>query len=129
VATWAQTSSALRAEYRRHAGEKLDAIAGIVAEIERMSDARELPELLRRFHGLSGSGFTYGFPEVSVLGRRGENVCRAVLESGSTPGVSDLSEWRTIVQGLRREFDGPPLPPSPPAAEGTRRRERSRCWS
>jgi diguanylate cyclase (GGDEF)-like protein len=104
MASWAETMQQLRTEYVREAQENLEVVDRLVERLEQDSSPKALPELTRRFHGLSGSGFTYGFPEVSVLGRRGETTCKKVAERGGAPQPADLGQWHAVVHGLRREF-------------------------
>jgi hypothetical protein len=103
--SWAETMAGLRAEYLRAAAAKLDAIAGLIAQLEGRPSGAALGDLRTRFHGLSGSGLTYGFPAVSVLGGRGEEACRAALQADATPSSGDFAEWRIVLDGLHRELD------------------------
>ncbi|MEO8431260.1 MAG: response regulator [Acidobacteriota bacterium] len=79
------------------------------AEIERAA-AGEAGDPVRRlgrhFHGLSGAGGTYGFPEVSDLASRGEASCGAVMSAGGPPPASRRAEWRGLVASIREALDG-----------------------
>jgi hypothetical protein len=101
---WVEAIQALRAEYLRNAAAKLDAIGGLIERLEGRPSGAALGDLRTRFHGLSGSGLTYGFPAVSVLGGRGEEACRAVIQAHGTPSAGDFAEWRTVLDGLHREL-------------------------
>ncbi len=98
----------LRAEYLGDSEAKLEAIALLIEALEG-SGREGLAELQRRFHGLSGSGLTYGFPRVSFLGARGEQACRTAAKRGGTLLAGDLAECRAVLQSLHREFA--PYPP------------------
>ena len=102
--SWAETMEGLRADYLRSSPAKLDAIARLIARLEGRPSGAALGELRTRFHGLSGSGLTYGFPAVSVLGGRGEETCRIVIQADGTPSAGHFAEWRTVLDGLHREL-------------------------
>ena len=110
VESWALAMDDIRADYRRGSTEKLAAIARSIERLEKHGRPDTLDELRRRFHGLAGSGLTYGFPGVSVAGRRGEDLCRAVARDGGPPPAETLAAWRRLLEALRREFDGETAP-------------------
>jgi hypothetical protein len=99
-----ETLYELRRQYVSEGHENLDRIAGLLAELEAGPDSSALESLHRRFLGLAGSGYTYGFPEVSTLGRQGEKLCGAVLRTGK-PSSSVLAACRSVLGRLREEFD------------------------
>ena len=101
---WEEAIQALRAEYLRNSAAKLDAIAGLIERLEGRPYGEALGDLWTRFHGLSGSGLTYGFPAVSALGDRGEEACRAVIQAEGTPSAGDFAEWRSVLDALHREL-------------------------
>jgi len=102
--SWAEALQALRADYLRNSAARLDAISRLIGRLERRPSGAALRDLRTRFHGLRGSGLTYGFPAVSVLGGRGEEACRAVILAERAPSADDFAEWRTVVDGLHREL-------------------------
>lgn len=102
---WAEAIQALRAEYLRNSTAKLDAIAGLIERLEGQPSGEALGDLRTRFHGLSGSGLTYGFPAVSVLGGRGEDACLAAFKADGTPSPREFAEWRIVLDALHRELD------------------------
>ena len=106
--TWADAMAGLRAEYLHDSEAKLEAIALLIEALEG-SGREGLSELQTRFHGLKGSGLTYGFPRVSFLGARGEEACRIAAKRGSPVLASDLAECRAVLQSLRREFAPAPF--------------------
>jgi diguanylate cyclase (GGDEF)-like protein len=103
--SWHRTFRDLRVQFAEGAGERL---AAIDAALDRLlvepGDAESLSELRVRFHGLSGTGATFGFPRVSVLGAEGERACDAVLEAERTPTLEEIQAWRRLVQEIREEF-------------------------
>jgi diguanylate cyclase (GGDEF)-like protein len=103
--SWHRTFRDLRVQFAEGAGERL---AAIDAALDRLlvepGETKSLSELRVRFHGLSGTGATFGFPRVSVLGVEGEHACDAVLEAGRTPTLEEIRAWRRLVQEIREEF-------------------------
>lgn len=95
----------LRGEYVREADENLAGIATLIAGLEAGPDPAALASLHRRFLGLAGSGYTYGFPEVSRLGREGEKLCAALLGWVEPPSPSILSACESVRLRLRIEFN------------------------
>ncbi|HSB60631.1 MAG TPA: hypothetical protein VLI67_02855, partial [Vicinamibacteria bacterium] len=55
--------------------------------------------------GLAGSGYTYGFPVVSTLGRQGERTCAPALRDGGALTTADLVACRGVLERLREEFE------------------------
>lgn len=103
---FAEAMQVLRADYVRSSAAKLDAIAQLIERLEKQPSGEALGALRTRFHGLNGSGLTYGFPEVSVLGGLGEQACQAVIQSSDgTPSARDFAEWRIVLDALHRELD------------------------
>ena len=102
---FADAIQALRAEYLRNSTAKLDTIAQLIERLEKEPSGETLGALKTRFHGLNGSGLTYGFPEVSVLGGMGERTCQDVIQANGTPSARDFAEWRIVLDALHRELD------------------------
>src|SRR6266545_7265649 len=83
-------------------------VAGSQARLERIEDALDrldrdsadaaaLRELMLEFHGLSGAGSTYGFPQVSALGLEGERLCDACLKGATEPADRERKRWRSLM--------------------------------
>ena len=109
--SWRRTFRELREHFAEGAGERL---AAIDAALDRLlvepGDAESLSELHVRFHGLSGTGATFGFPRVSVLGAEGEHACDAVVEAGRPPTSEEIRAWRRLVQEVREQFRADAVP-------------------
>jgi diguanylate cyclase (GGDEF)-like protein len=97
-ASWAEALRELRGEYLREARERARTIRELIDAIEaRPSEAASLRELNRLFHGLAGSGTTYGFPELTALGIEGERACGAARAPGLSPAASEIAAWRGLL--------------------------------
>jgi chemotaxis protein histidine kinase CheA len=65
-------------ELQRRFLDKLEQrLADMAAELDRSADA---DALMRMFHSLAGIGGTYGFPHVSEISRRCEELCATAME-------------------------------------------------
>jgi hypothetical protein len=100
-----ETLHALREAYVAEANENLARIDRLISALETEPTGPTLEHLHRRFLGLAGSGYTYGFPEVSTLGRQGERLCAALLRTGRCASPSVLLASRAVLRGLQAEFD------------------------
>jgi diguanylate cyclase (GGDEF)-like protein len=110
---WEEELKALRAEFVEEGRVRITQMRQALGRLEAApADPPLLQELLRAFHGFAGSGATYGFDEVSRIGRAAEGSCTACLREGRAPGVADFGHWRGWIEALERELDGPRRPPS-----------------
>ncbi len=117
--SWKRTFRELRGQFAEGATERLAAIEGALNRLlEKPEDAESLAEVRIRFHGLSGTGATFGFPRVSVLGMQGEHACDAVTEAARPPTSKEIHAWRTLVEEVREAFrlDAAPAPGEPAGA-------------
>ena len=96
----------LRSEFLRESRLKLASVADLVDRLAaEPRDDNALHELHRRFHGFAGSGTSYGFPEVSRLGRDAERSCLKLVQAGSLPSAAQIEAWRTAEEDLRAQFE------------------------
>lgn len=103
--SWRRTFRELRGQFAEGAGERLLAIDGALDRLlARPEDRESLAEVRLRFHGLSGTGATFGFPRVSVLGMQGEHACDAVAEAARSPTSEEIRTWRELVEEVREAF-------------------------
>ena len=81
------------------------------------ADSQSLRDLMIQFHGFAGSGSTYGFPSVSVLGLEGERLCEALLKEKVPARDRERERCRTLLDALRAEIGTEPAeePPAPVA--------------
>jgi hypothetical protein len=105
MATVHETLQDLRNEYVGESTDNLDHIHGLIRQLEGSPDLTSLEQLHRRFLGLAGSGYTYGFPLVSTLGRKGERLCAPSLQQGQVLSPGRLVACRAVLDELRAEFD------------------------
>jgi diguanylate cyclase (GGDEF)-like protein len=55
---------------------------------------------------LSGSGKTYGFPQVTEIGLWGEQDCDVLLQQEQPAKPEHLARWRGLLEELRKQFRG-----------------------
>lgn len=102
---WAEIFPQLKGEYIRGAPERFNQIVCSLDQLEQEpSDDKTLKNLQRYFGGLSGTGATYGFPQVTVLGLQGENECESLLKKRLSPKRADIKRWRKYLLALQKEF-------------------------
>ena len=103
--SWRRTFRELRSQFASGAAERLLAIdRALDALAADPGDAAALAEVRLRFHGLSGSGATFGFPGVSALGMKGELMCDAVFAGARPPTPDETRSWRRLVEEVRAAF-------------------------
>jgi len=105
MATVHETLQELRSEYVSEGSDNLARIDRLIGLLEVQADATALEHLHRRFLGLAGSGYTYGFPVVSTLGRQGEQTCASAFHDGRALTTADLAACRGVLGRLREEFE------------------------
>jgi len=106
MATVHETLQQLRTEYLVEAVENVGRIDRMIGRLEAEGpDPGVLESLHRRFLGLAGSGFTYGFPLVSRLGREGERTCAAFLRNDQPLPPREIHDLRRLLGELRDEFE------------------------
>lgn len=109
--SWRRTFRELRGQFAEGAADRLAAIDGALDRLLAKPEDREsLAEVRLRFHGLSGTGATFGFPRVSVLGMRGEHACDAVAEAARSPTSKEIRTWRELVEEVRGAFSAEVAP-------------------
>jgi chemotaxis protein histidine kinase CheA len=107
VQPWDEAFRELREEFVTSSRERLAGMGRLAAVLERNPGDRATRDALRRdFHGLAGSGTTYGFPRVTELGLEGEQRLRP-LEDGTAPPLSerDLAELRALLERVRSALE------------------------
>src|SRR5260221_2418184 len=97
----------LRAEFVREARRRLDGIARSLEALSVQPGSRgALHGLLQGFHGFSGTGTTYGFPDVTALGQEGERSCSTRLAESAAGLPADIARWVELLGLLERQFSG-----------------------
>lgn len=94
--------SELRREYLFDAPGRLAELRKDVAAF-RAGEADAVTSLVGRFHRLSGSGGSYGFPEISEIARGGERWLRT---EAPAPGEVAAKRLEELVDRLAAAFDG-----------------------
>jgi hypothetical protein len=91
----------LRSAYLEETRRRAAAMALALDRLEREPDAAQtLGELVVQFHGLAGSGASYGFAELSLLGRLGEFDSGVRQRVGGACTREDLRTWRTLISQI-----------------------------
>jgi hypothetical protein len=97
----------LRSTYLEETRRRAAVMALTLDRLERDPDAAQaLGELVVQFHGLAGSGTSYGFAELSLLGRLGEFDSGVRHRHGGTCTQEDLRTWRTLVSQIEATASG-----------------------
>jgi len=105
VASFEEALRELRERFVAGSGERLERIAQLLDLLDHdPSHAGSLRDLMLQFHGLAGSGSTYGFPRVSALGLEGERLCDACAKEKAVPADRERQRWRSLLASLRKEF-------------------------
>jgi diguanylate cyclase (GGDEF)-like protein len=100
-----QTLEQLKAEFVRSSSAKLEEASRLVVHLTQKADDREaLHGLMRLFHSFAGLGSSYGFVQVSTLGKEGELACMALLRADTGPGPSDLDAWAWLLSAIGHEL-------------------------
>ena len=103
--SWEDAYSHLRASFVHEAAARLDQLTSLLGALAaNPADSASLLELRRRFHAFAGAGTSYGFPEVTEQGLRGERECAALIRQGAAPSQEDIERWRGVVATLREVF-------------------------
>ena len=104
---WEKALAPLKAEYVRESRPRLIAIARSLERLALEPESRgALHDLTLAFHNFSGTGTTYGFPEVTALGREGERVCTAIIASGARPAADQVARGQELLRLLEKELSG-----------------------
>ncbi|MEJ2420185.1 MAG: Hpt domain-containing protein [Acidobacteriota bacterium] len=104
--SWEDAFHELQAQFVRNSRCRLRIVdTRLQALSQNPSERKALLEVMREFHALAGSGGTYGFQNVSNLGRMGESECDAHLNEAIIPGPEELARWRGFLDGIRQEFE------------------------
>ena len=120
----------MRGQFAEGAEERLAAIdAALDRLLARPEDAESLAEVRLRFHRLSGTGATFGFPRVSVLGMEGEHACDAVAEVARSPTPGEIRAWRELVEKVREAFRAEAAPAAREPAEATEPAGAAAPWA
>src|SRR5438552_18130396 len=112
---WEGTFRNLREQYIRGAERRLENIAQSLEKLRQSpEDVAALQDLKRHFHGLSGSGTTYGYPRVSAIGLEGDRSCQSLLKASTSPKPEDLKRWQELLDELQEQFtQTQPVPAAP----------------
>ena len=122
MSSWQEALKELQGEFVRGSLQRIDKMRGLLRALGASPGDSELRHDLRvQFHGLAGSGSTYGLPEVTRLGLLGE---RLLLEAdGGPPDANLLASLGALVGELREALvpgDAAPAPEADAPAQSAR---------
>jgi diguanylate cyclase (GGDEF)-like protein len=101
----AVTLEELKAEFVRSSNAKLEEASRLLLHLTQQPEDREaLHGLMRLFHSFAGLGSSYGFVQVSALGKEGELASLALLRSDSVPGSTERDSWARLVAAIGQEL-------------------------
>jgi diguanylate cyclase (GGDEF)-like protein len=105
MTSWEETLRELRHDFVRGSLERFSRMRAQLDALRRQPDEQTSRELMLQFHGLSGSGTTYGFPEVTRLGAEGERWLKTVLDSGAPASSAEIERVAEQLARLERAFE------------------------
>ncbi len=99
----------LRASYAVRLVEDLDALKAVSRDVmDGTSEEKTRPalaELRKLSHKLSGSGSTFGFPEVSTSAYEIEKLCESLSETGLPLMAEQKDRMADLIDQLVREVE------------------------
>jgi diguanylate cyclase (GGDEF)-like protein len=116
VTQWEEELGELRVEFVRGSSERLARLNRALDLLRSApADRAHIQDVRKEFHGFSGAGGTFGFPDVSELGNEGERACDALLDAARPAAPEDLGRCRALSAALSSAFaPAPPAKPDPP---------------
>jgi diguanylate cyclase (GGDEF)-like protein len=108
----AESFAELRREFVLGSLDRLDRMEALLGRLRRApADAEPRHDLLVQFHGLAGSGTSYGFPELTRIGALGERRLRELEAGEQAVDAADVARLLELVAEARRalEAEGEPV--------------------
>ena len=100
-----QQLDSLRSLFTEHAERRIEEMRRLLTALQdNRPNADVLRQLRAHFHSFAGLGSTYGYPQASELGDRGESRVSEVLQESGAPGNEDLAAWRRFVDALEADL-------------------------
>lgn len=99
---WIELLSYLQDGFVRDSLARVDRMTSQLDLLDRGHDFVEpLLELRRDFHGLSGSGASYGFPLLTDIGSEGERELSRHLTQGGPTTAEERRRWHRLLVRAR----------------------------
>jgi hypothetical protein len=76
-----------------------DYLTDLMPHLHRAGAAPDLVEVARHAHALKGTGGSVGFPELSALGERLEEMAKARQDGDARVLIDVLAKWLNLVRG------------------------------
>lgn len=100
--SWNEILTYLRSGYIQDSLERVERMARQLSRLDMEPDDGELLyELRREFHGMTGSGTSYGFPALSEIGREGEQDLIRHLTQGGPTTFEERHRWHELLERAR----------------------------
>jgi len=105
MANFEDVFKGIKTLYLEETRQRAAAMSRLVGDLERQArrDAQAeqaLDALVVQFHGLAGTGTSYGFEELSLLGRMGEIDAGTRQRLGGELSSEDLKTWRALISQI-----------------------------
>ena len=101
-----QQLDTLRSQFTEHSERRIAEMRQLLAELQTdPANSGALHKLRVHFHSFAGMGTTYGHPEATALGDRGEGQTLELLRKERRPTRNDLAGWAEIVDALSAELE------------------------
>jgi diguanylate cyclase (GGDEF)-like protein len=102
---WSDTFKELQAQYVQRSSERITHVKELLRRLARNpADVPSLRDMMRQYHWLSGSGATYGFPQITKLGAHGSELCEELLQDGRTLKREDWEKLNFILESVVSVF-------------------------
>lgn len=111
----------LRTRFISNAVERVDELRAALDVLRYdAGNATAIERLFRHFHGIAGAGATYGLPDLSALGRAGEEACGENRKHGLPLESSVLAACEGVVDAIARALEQASASAVPPTPEPPR---------
>lgn len=107
---WTEKFQQLKEEYINGIPERFSQIIYSLDQLEQDPlNHKVFKDLMRYFYGFASTGTTYGFPQITSIGQKGEQECEILLKNNLSPSKSDIERWRNYLLELKLELSSQKL--------------------
>lgn len=95
----------LRTQYTEHSEKRIADMRQLLVDLHRnRANVEALRRLRAHFHSFAGLGTTYGHPQATMLGERGERTTAQLLRDEHIPTMQHLAAWQRLVEALAADL-------------------------